>query len=102
MREISNDELGQVCGGLKASGRMIKHPDDEDIKLHPVPYARDGMPQIPTNPDQKLEHEPNVVTTSSPTSPNTTTPSIHMDYGRRPRRPIRHLMSLSKNMNSDA
>jgi hypothetical protein len=56
MREMSKNELEQVGGGLKSPMGVRKQPDDGDIKLHPVPYRRDGVPRIPEDPGLVLQN----------------------------------------------
>lgn len=97
MREISNDELNQVAGGVSLPRGIIKQIDDTDIKFHPVPYARDATPSVPamqceTSPD--TTPAPAHTETSSPTS---TRPG-RLNDGRRSLKPMRYFMHFQKNV----
>lgn len=66
MREISNDEMGKIVGGVKSPRGIGKHPDDDDIKLHPAPSPRDGDPRIPTDPGRMPSGNGSDTATASP------------------------------------
>lgn len=97
MREISNDEMGKIFGGVKPPRRISKQPDDGGIKLHPVPYPRDGDPRIPTDPGRVPSGANPDIASASPAIPTSTTSPIQSDAGRRPRKQIRYVMGFNKN-----